>query len=59
MEVLDRLRNINRPSRAKSFDSFDFSTLYMHTNIPHEALKSNISNLIRGERSKLGGLNIS
>ena len=36
MEVLDRLRNINRTSRAKSFDSFDFSTLY--TNIPHEAL---------------------
>ena len=28
MEVLDRLRNINRTSRAKSFDSFDFSTLY-------------------------------
>ena len=45
MEVLDRLRNINRTSRAKSFDSFDFSTLY--TNIPHEALKSNIRNLIR------------
>ena len=45
MEVLDRLRNINRTSRAKSFDSFDFSTLY--TNIPHEALKTNIRNLIR------------
>ena len=28
MEVLDRLLNINRTSRAKSFDSFDFSTLY-------------------------------
>ena len=25
MEVLDRLRNINRTSRAKNFDSFDFS----------------------------------
>ena len=45
MEVLDRLRNINRTSRAKSFDGFDFSTLY--TNIPHEALKTNIRNLIR------------
>ena len=45
MEVLDRLRNINRTSRAKSFDSFDFSTLY--TNIPHEAFKTNIRNLIR------------
>ena len=44
MEVLDRLRNINRTSRAKSFDSYDFSTLY--TNIPHEALKTNIRNLI-------------
>ena len=39
------LCNINRTSRAKSFDSFDFSTLY--TNIPHEALKTNIRNLIR------------
>ena len=45
MEVLDRLRNINRTSRAKSFDSFNFSTLYI--NIPHEALKTNIRNLIR------------
>ena len=44
MEVLDRLRNINRTSRAKGFDSFDFSTLY---NVPHEALKTNIRNLIR------------
>ena len=32
MEVLDRLRNINRTARDRSFDSFDFSTLY--TNIP-------------------------
>ena len=45
MEVLDRLHNINRTSRAKSFASLDFSTLY--TNIPHEALKTNIRNLIR------------
>ena len=44
MEVLDRLR-INRTSRAKSFYSFDFSILY--TNLPHEALKTNIRNLIR------------
>ena len=45
MEVLDRLCKINRTSRAKSFDSFVFSTLY--TNTPHEALKTNIRNLIR------------
>ena len=38
--------------RAKSFDSFDFSTLY--TNIPHEALKTNIRNLIR-EAFKIRG----
>ena len=52
MEVLDRLCNINRTSRANSFDSFDFSTLY--TNIPHEALKTNIKNLIR-EAFKIRG----
>ena len=27
MEVIDRLRNINRTSSTKGFDSFDFSTL--------------------------------
>ena len=45
MEVLDRLHNINKTSRAKSFNSYDFATLY--TNIPHNALKSNIWNLVR------------
>ena len=45
MEVLGRLRNINRTSRYICFYSFDFSTLY--TNIPHDALKTNIRNLIR------------
>ena len=39
-EVLDRLQNINKNSRATSFDSYDFATLY--TNIPHDALKNNI-----------------
>ena len=44
-EVLDKLHTINRISKAKSFDSYDFSTLY--TNIPHAALKSNMKELIK------------
>ena len=44
-EVLERLHNINKTSRAKCFDSYDFATLY--TNIPHDALKNNMRNLIR------------
>ena len=44
-EVLDRLHNINKTSRAKCFDSYDFATLY--TNIPHDALKTNVRNLVR------------
>ena len=39
MEVLDK-HTINRTLKAKSFDSYDFATLY--TNIPHVALKTNI-----------------
>ena len=35
-EVLDRLQNINKNSRATSFDSYDFATVY--TNIPHDEL---------------------
>ena len=44
-EVLDRLHNINKTSSAKSFDSYDFATLY--TNIPHDALKNNVRKLVR------------
>ena len=44
-EVLDRLHKINKTSRAKQFDSYDFATLY--TNIPHNALKNNIRSLVR------------
>ena len=44
-EVLDKLHAINRTLKAKSFDSYDFATLY--TNIPHAALKINIRELIK------------
>ena len=44
-EVLDRLHQINKTSRARRFDSYDFATFY--TNIPHDALKNNIRNLVR------------
>ena len=43
-EVLDRLHQINKTSRAIIFDSYDFATLY--TNIPHNALKNNIRSLV-------------
>ena len=43
--MLDRLQNINKNSRATSFDSYDFATLY--TNIPHDELKNNIRVLVR------------
>ena len=43
-EVLDRLQNINKNSRATSFDSYDFTTLY--TNIPYDTLKNNIRVLV-------------
>ena len=45
-EVSDKIHNINKMSSAKSFDSYDFATLY--TNIPHDALKDNMT---VGERS--------
>ena len=35
-DVLDNLQRINETSQAKSFESFDFATLY--TTIPHDAL---------------------
>ena len=51
-EVLDRLHKINKTSRARRFDSYDFATLY--TNIPHNALKNNIRSLVR-EAFKIRG----
>ena len=51
-EVLDRLHQINKTSRARKFDSYDFATLY--TNIPHNALKNNIRSLVR-EAFKIRG----
>ena len=50
-EVLDRLHKINKTSRGKQFDSYDFATLY--TNIPHNALKNSRS-LVR-EAFKIRG----
>ena len=44
-EVLDRLHQINKSSRALIFDRYDFATLY--TNIPHNGLKNNIRSLVR------------
>ena len=38
------LQNINKNSRATSFDNYDFATLY--TNIPHDELKNNIRVLV-------------
>ena len=43
--IIDKLHTINRTLKAKSFDSYDFATLY--TNIPHAALKINIRELIK------------
>ena len=43
-EVLDRLHQINKTSRARRSDSYDFATLY--TNIPHDALQNNMRNLV-------------
>ena len=51
-EVLDRLHQINKTSRARKYDSYDFATLY--TNIPHNALKNNIRSLVR-EAFKIRG----
>ena len=51
-EVLDRLHQINKASRARRSDSYDFATLY--TNIPHDALKNIIRNLVR-EAFKIRG----
>ena len=56
-EVLDRLQNINKNSRATSFDSYDFATLY--TNIPHDELKNNIRVLVREAFKVRGAMYIS
>ena len=39
-QVLSSLFYLNKVSRAKHFDSFDFTTLY--TNIPHDTLKDEL-----------------
>ena len=52
-QVLDYLSILNRVSKAKHFDSFDFSTSY--TNI-HNALKSNLVDLV-DEAFRVGGAN--
>ena len=44
-QVLQCLQMINETSKARHFDSFDFSTLY--TSIPHGCLKHNMNVLIR------------
>ena len=51
-EVLDRLHQINKTSRSRRFDSYDFATLY--TNIPHNALKNNVRSLVH-EAFKIRG----
>ena len=50
-EVLDRLHQMNKTSRARKFYCYDFATLY--TNI-HNPLKNNIRNLVR-EAFKIKG----
>ena len=49
---MDRLHQINKTSKARKFDSYDFATLY--TNIPHNALKNNIRSLVH-EAFKIWG----
>ena len=43
-QVIDILHKINTASKARHFDSYDFSTLY--TSIPHVSLKTNMRVLI-------------
>ena len=44
-QILDKLHRINHFSKAKHFDTFDFSTLY--TSIPHISLKLALTTLIQ------------
>ena len=43
-QVIDTIQKFNTSSKAKSMDSYDFSTLY--TSIPHDSLKHNLGLLI-------------
>ena len=52
-QVIDVIKNI---SVARSFDSYDFSTLY--TNIAHDSLKSSLKNLIEVAYKVRGALYI-
>ena len=54
LHVINTLRNINISSKARSFDSFDFSTLY--TSIPHDSLKYCLKMLIE-EAYRVRGAN--
>ena len=55
MEVLEKLRRINKTSEAKCFGTYDFATLY--TGILYDMLKSSIRTLeceaykVRGARA--------
>ena len=44
LEVISMLQRMNATREAKSFDSYDFSTLY--TSIPHDSLKHSLKMLI-------------
>ena len=44
LQVLSHLSTLNKGSKAKHLDTFDFATLY--TNIPHDFLKFNLKVLI-------------
>ena len=45
LEVLEKLRRINKTSEARCFETYDFATLY--TSVPHDMLKSSIRTLVR------------
>ena len=44
LQVFSHLSTLNKGSKAKHLDTFDFATLY--TNIPHVSLKCNLKVLI-------------
>ena len=52
--MISILHKINTASKAKHFDSYDFSTLY--TSIPHVSLKNNLRVLVE-EAYKVRGAN--
>ena len=53
MEVLEKLRRINKTSEARCFETYDFATLY--TSILHDMLKSSIRTLVH-EAYKVRGV---